>query len=186
MLITSSSCACPNVQYSSRASLQLNAHTLTCLGKFVIKLACLLYAVRVHLAHTSAFIVRKSWTSVRESWTSVRESWTSALNARKHCTSAFSACECCMGACECSQRTWRSHWSSSLLLSLKTTMLFSIGGCFKLALTRQIIDQGHRKTVIADEPCYVRAFRWTCRTSLRYIATIYTILYVFCAIYWRK
>ena len=28
------------IQYSLRASLQLNAHTRTCLGKFVIKLVC--------------------------------------------------------------------------------------------------------------------------------------------------
>ena len=33
-------------------------HIRTCLGKFVIKLACLLCAVRVHLANASAFIVR--------------------------------------------------------------------------------------------------------------------------------
>ena len=145
------------IRYSSRASLQLNTHTRMCLGKFVIKLACSLCAVRVHLAHASAFIVC--------------ESWTSALNACKRCMSAFNACECCTSACECSKRTWRSHWSSSLLPSLKTTILSSIGRCFKLACTRQIIDQGHGKKVIADEPCYIRAFRWTCCTLLRCIKT---------------
>ena len=45
-----------------------------CLGKFVIKLMCLLRAVRMHLVHASAFIVH--------------ESWTSACNAREHCTNA--------------------------------------------------------------------------------------------------
>ena len=66
------------IRYSSRASLKLNPHIRTCLGKFAIKLACSLRAVRVHLAHVSAFIVRKSWTS--------------ALNARERCTSTFNAC----------------------------------------------------------------------------------------------
>ena len=46
---------CKYIRYSSRTSLQLNAHTRTCLGKFVIKLACLLRAVRVNLAHANAF-----------------------------------------------------------------------------------------------------------------------------------
>ena len=68
------------VWYSSHASLQLNVDTRTCLGKFVIKLACSLCAVRVHLVHASTFIVR--------------ESWTSAFNACECCTSAFNALEC--------------------------------------------------------------------------------------------
>ena len=130
-----------NIRYSSCASLQLNAHTRTCLGKFVIKLACSLRAVRVHLVHTSAFIVC--------------ESWTSAFNARERCTSAFNARECCTIACECSHRTWQSCWSSSLLPFLKTTTLSLIGGCFKLVHTHQIFNWGHVKTVIGDEPCYI-------------------------------
>ena len=112
------------IRYSSRASLQLNAHTRTCLGEFVIKLTCCYHAVQVHLAHASTFIVHESWTS------------------------AFNECECCISACECSQRTWRScsqrTWrsccSSSLLPSLKTTTLSSIGGRFKLVRTQQIIE----------------------------------------------
>ena len=66
---------CIKIRYSSRASLQLNAHNCTCLGIFVIKLGCLLRAVQVHLAHASKFIAH--------------ESWTSAFNARERCMSAF-------------------------------------------------------------------------------------------------
>ena len=60
----------------------------------------------------------------------VCESWTSAFYARERCMSAFNACE---------------YWAS-------------VFKGFKLARTRQIIEKGHTKTVIADEPCYVRPF----------------------------
>ena len=45
---------CIYIQYSSRASLQFNVHTRTCLSEFVIKLLCCYRAIGVHLAQASA------------------------------------------------------------------------------------------------------------------------------------
>ena len=132
---------CHNILYHiwySRASLQLNAHTCTCLGNFLITLACSLHAVPVHLAHASAFIVRRSRTS--------------AFNVHEHSTSAFNAHKC------------MRVLSKDMVIVLKL-LTFAvpkddnaspIGRCFKLARTFQIIDlRRARKNSDCSVMCHV-------------------------------
>ena len=69
------------------------------------------------------------------------------------CASAFSARACRMSAfnvCE----SWIMHVSAARLHLMQASALKG----FELAQTHQIIGQGRAKTVIADEPCYIRAF----------------------------